>query len=81
MGRTRCGRIFLLGALGMLFYSKVEKLILRERLLDRIQWRGNERVLDVGCGRGLLTMAAAHRVNRGSVILGSMSGIAVLSAV
>jgi SAM-dependent methyltransferase len=62
------GAYFLLGALGMLFYSKVGKLALTERLLDRIQWLGNERVLDVGCGRGVLTMAAAHRVNRGSVI-------------
>jgi ubiquinone/menaquinone biosynthesis C-methylase UbiE len=52
----------------MLFYSKIGKLALTERLLDRIQWRGNERVLDVGCGRGVLTMAAAHRVNRGVVI-------------
>jgi len=26
------------------------------------------RVLDVGCGRGLLTVAAAHRVPRGSVV-------------
>lgn len=62
------GAYFLLGALGMLFYSKVGKRALTERLVDRIQWRGNERVLDVGCGRGVLTMAAAHRVSRGSVI-------------
>jgi ubiquinone/menaquinone biosynthesis C-methylase UbiE len=62
------GGYFLLGTLGMFFYSKVGKLALTERLLDRIPWRGDERVLDVGCGRGVLTVAAAHRVNRGSVI-------------
>lgn len=62
------GAYFLSGVLGMLFYSKVGKLALTERLLDRMQWRGNERALDVGCGCGLLTMAAAHRVIRGSVI-------------
>ena len=61
------GGYFLLGALGMLFYSKVEKLKLAQRLLDKISWRGDERVLDVGCGRGLLTVAAAHRVPHGSV--------------
>ena len=62
------GAYFLLGALGMLFYSKVGKLRLRERLLDHLHWRGDEKVLDVGCGRGLLAIAAAHRVPKGSVI-------------
>jgi ubiquinone/menaquinone biosynthesis C-methylase UbiE len=59
---------FLLGAAGMLFYSKVGKLTLRERLLDQIQWKGNERVLDVGCGRGLLTVGAARRLLNGKVV-------------
>jgi SAM-dependent methyltransferase len=58
----------LLGASGMLSYSKFGKLRMRDRLLNRIPWRGDERVLDVGCGRGLLTVAAAHRVPRGSVV-------------
>jgi ubiquinone/menaquinone biosynthesis C-methylase UbiE len=62
------GVYFLFGALGMLFYSKIGKRRMRERLLDRITWRGNERVLDVGCGRGLLAVAAAHRVPGGSVV-------------
>jgi cyclopropane fatty-acyl-phospholipid synthase-like methyltransferase len=52
----------------MLFYSKVGKLALRERLLDKISWRGDEKVLDVGCGRGLLTVAAASRLSTGSVV-------------
>lgn len=59
---------FLLGALGLLFYSKVGKLKLRQRLLDRLAWSGDERVLDVGCGCGLLAIAAAHRVPGGSVV-------------
>ena len=61
------GGYFLLGALGMLFYSKVGKLKLAQRLLDKIPWRGDERVLDLGCGRGLLTVSAAHRVPKGTV--------------
>jgi ubiquinone/menaquinone biosynthesis C-methylase UbiE len=59
---------FLLGAAGMLFYSKIGKLTLRERLLDQIQWKGDERVLDVGCGRGLLTVGAARRLLNGKVV-------------
>src|SRR5262245_61809990 len=37
----------------MLYDSKVGKIRKREKLLDRISWRGDEAVLDVGCGRGL----------------------------
>ncbi|HEY6336983.1 MAG TPA: class I SAM-dependent methyltransferase [Candidatus Sulfotelmatobacter sp.] len=62
------GLYCLLGAAGMLFYSKVGKLTLRERLLDQIQWKGDERVLDVGCGRGLLTVGAARRLLNGKVV-------------
>jgi SAM-dependent methyltransferase len=62
------GGYFLLGAAGMLYYSKVGKLALRDRLLDKIPWVGDERVLDVGCGRGLLTVGAARRLPRGSVV-------------
>ena len=43
----------------MLFYSKVQKLKDRDKLLDLIEWSGNELVLDVGCGRGLMLIGAA----------------------
>lgn len=51
----------------MVFGSKVLKPRLRDRILDNIPWRGNERVLDVGCGRGLMLIGAAKRVANGSV--------------
>jgi SAM-dependent methyltransferase len=50
----------------MLWDSKVGKLRSSERLLDRIRWRGDEQVLDVGCGRGLLLIAAARRLTSGT---------------
>jgi len=37
------GLYLLFGALGMLFYSKVGKLRMRDRLLNRIPWRGGRR--------------------------------------
>ncbi|MBE3598372.1 MAG: methyltransferase domain-containing protein [Limnochordaceae bacterium] len=40
----------------------------RERLLDLIELRGYEKVLDVGCGRGLLLTAAARRLTTGQAI-------------
>lgn len=50
----------------MLWSSLVGKFHARDRLLDAIPWRGDERVLDVGCGHGLLLIGAARRVPRGS---------------
>src|SRR5690349_3184392 len=41
-------------AIWMVVGSKVLKVRARERWLDSMPWRGNERVLDVGCGRGLM---------------------------
>jgi len=49
----------------MLYDSKVGKLKERERLLDLFPWRGTETVLDIGCGRGLLLIAAARRLTTG----------------
>jgi arsenite methyltransferase len=40
----------------------------RERLLDRLHWSGAERVLDVGCGRGLLLVGAARRLTTGQAL-------------
>src|SRR5215471_7269415 len=54
--------------LWMLWSSKVGKLRERERLLDRIRWTGAERVLDVGCGRGLMLIGAAKRLTTGSAV-------------
>jgi SAM-dependent methyltransferase len=49
----------------MLYDSKVGKLRERDRLLDRIPWRGTETVLDLGCGRGLMLIGAARRLTTG----------------
>src|SRR5437667_8952273 len=38
----------------MLWDSRIGKIRDRERLLDLVRWTGSERVLDVGCGRGLM---------------------------
>jgi SAM-dependent methyltransferase len=62
------GVYFLHGAWSMIRYSKSGKLVLRERLLDLIEWRGDEMVLDVGCGKGLLLVGAAHRIKTGKAI-------------
>lgn len=61
--------IYLLGmGCFMLYSSKVMKLKDGEKLLDLVQWAGSERVLDVGCGRGLMLVGAAKRLTSGKAI-------------
>jgi arsenite methyltransferase len=63
-----------IGGLGMGSYmfwsSRFGKLKEREQLLDCVEWRGDETVLDVGCGRGLLLVGAAKRLTRGGKAFG-----------
>jgi arsenite methyltransferase len=58
----------LAGVAVMLWSSKVGKLRARDALIDAIPWRGDEQVLDVGCGRGMLLIAAAKRLTTGRAI-------------
>lgn len=55
-------------AASMLVYSKSGKMAIRDALLNSVPWEGDERVLDVGCGCGLLVIGAAHRVPQGSAV-------------
>jgi len=59
------GISMLLTAIIMLWGSKVGKISLREGVLDRLSLRGDEVVLDIGCGRGLFLVGAARRLNTG----------------
>jgi ubiquinone/menaquinone biosynthesis C-methylase UbiE len=48
--------------------SKVGKMRERGQLLDSLELRDDEIMLDVGCGRGLLLNGAARRLPRGKAI-------------
>ena len=62
------GAMFLATSAAMLHSSRRGKLIERDRLLDGLGLRGDEHVLDVGCGRGLLLIGAAKRVPAGRAV-------------
>jgi SAM-dependent methyltransferase len=49
----------------MIWSSRVAKFQVRDRLLDALALTGDERVLDVGCGRGLMLIGAAKRLKKG----------------
>jgi hypothetical protein len=52
----------------MIYGSKVYKVRSVTRLFSHLLWRGNEQVLDVGCGGGLLLIEAAKRLTTGRAI-------------
>lgn len=57
--------ILFLEGLMMVIYSKFGKAKHRDRILNMINWKGNELVLDVGTGAGLLMIGAAKKINSG----------------
>jgi arsenite methyltransferase len=52
----------------MVWSSTFGKVREREKLLDFVALKGDERVLDVGCGRGLMLIGAAKRLRSGSAV-------------
>ncbi len=54
----------IIAAIGI-WSSRVGKPMLRDQVMKAIQWKGNETVLDVGCGQGLLLVGAAMRLISG----------------
>jgi SAM-dependent methyltransferase len=52
----------------MIWGSKVGKVRLRDKLIGGMPWRGDEHVLDIGCGAGLMMIGAAKRLTTGKAI-------------
>jgi SAM-dependent methyltransferase len=59
------GLVFLALAAWMYWSSKTGKLKLRDEILEKVAIGPEEQVLDVGCGRGLLLIAAAKKLAKG----------------
>ncbi len=69
------GAYLFLGGIFMLFYSLFGKFKHRDRMLNMISWKGNEQVLDIGTGKGLLMIGAAKKL-----ITGKSTGIDIWNA-
>ncbi len=66
--------LFILGGIGLvglsiatfvIWSSSIGKFRMRDQVIANIEWRGDEQVLDVGCGNGLLLIAAAQKLTTG----------------
>ncbi|MGH8446949.1 MAG: class I SAM-dependent methyltransferase, partial [Solimonas sp.] len=61
------GYSFVTTACVMLWGSRSGKFRLRDKVLNAMPWRGDEQVLDVGCGHGLMLVGVAQRLTGGKV--------------
>jgi arsenite methyltransferase len=75
------GVFLLIQGLLYLLYVKWGKFRHRDLMLNMISWTGDEQVLDVGCGRGLLLAGAARRLTAKAAGAGFVTGIDVWSNV
>jgi len=58
---------FLVHAVSYVYTTRRGKFFEWERILDGLRLRGDERVLDMGCGRGAVLTAVARRLTTGRV--------------
>src|SRR5262245_53027335 len=60
---------FILAILGLYLHGTLRgKFVVWGELLDRLNLRGDERILDIGCGRGAVLLLAAQRLTTGRAV-------------
>jgi arsenite methyltransferase len=61
------GLFFLANAASFFYTTRRGKFVEWDRILDQLALRGDEQVLDLGCGRGAVLTAVARRLTTGRV--------------
>jgi arsenite methyltransferase len=62
------GCVFFIFGIAMLAYGLKGKYRTRDLMLSKIKWQGNEMVLDIGTGQGLLMNGAAKHLTTGKSV-------------
>jgi ubiquinone/menaquinone biosynthesis C-methylase UbiE len=62
------GLLLIILAFLMLYSSKIGKCRQRDKLINSFNIKGDETILDIGCGKGLLFIAAAKKLTSGKAI-------------
>ncbi len=62
------GAVFFILGIAMFAYGLKGKYRTRDLMLSKIKWTGNENVLDIGTGQGLLMIGAAKHLTTGKSI-------------
>ncbi|MCE9619185.1 MAG: class I SAM-dependent methyltransferase [Planctomycetes bacterium] len=62
------GLLLLLFAGIYIYFTRAGKFAVWAELLDRLELNGDERLLDIGCGRGAVLLMAAQRLPRGQAV-------------
>jgi arsenite methyltransferase len=61
--------LFILAILGFYLHATLRgKFVVWAELLDRLNLRGDERILDLGCGRGAVLLMAAQHLTSGRAV-------------
>lgn len=69
MERLWLTTLLLLGVAGVYLHTTLRgKFRVWHELLEAVAWRGDEHVLDLGCGRGAVLLRAARHVPRGKAV-------------
>ena len=58
---------FIITGLLMILSSKIFKIKNRNKIIARMELTGSEKVLDIGCGRGLYTVGFAEKITKGII--------------
>ncbi len=62
------GIVLLILGTSMYVYGIKGKFLMRDFILNKVAWKGNENVLDIGTGRGVYMIGAAKRLTTGKSI-------------
>lgn len=65
---TLTGVFFLASAVSFIYATKKGKFRIWKNILSKLELKGNEQILDMGCGRGAVLIEIAHRVPQGKAV-------------